>query len=468
MARYAAAAKALGKLRRWAERDEWAELCGEIVAEHLGPVCAALDLGIEDLAAMLDEHSLAMVTEAAFEDFLMAELDDGRNIISEYLAQRGWNESAATKKWLRGLRDSRFGLWEVVALAPGRSMTLQDLLAGGEPIVVDERLGSQSAVLWDRLTARVVTVDGDHYLSGTVLLFTRPAAEAAVRRFRDLVKKLRGEVKRAGGAAGEPIDELRLREHASQTIASAMLTQEWLMAWHGAQTAPPPELRNSDGELFLPAEARLPILGTSSEVVKRLDSVPSFDCQWQTEAKWDWIDLGGEPPRQPDPGPRRRVLLQSHDPAGRTILGSVAIDGQEVVLETNSRERADRGLRLLADTLGGLVGGPSLELRSADVPAGEKHASPMPRASGLSPQDEATILRDYLDRHYRECLDQPVPMLSGKSPRESVRTKKGRDAVASWLKFLENSEARGSSLPGQQRYDFVWMWHELGIADLRR
>ena len=86
----------------------------------------------------------------------------------------------------------------------------------------------------------------------------------------------------------------------------------------------------------------------------------------------------------------------------------------------------------------------------------------------LPPEVQAQIVRDMLERHYREVLDQPVPALGNRTPRAAVRSAAGRRKVVAWLKYLENQEqhARNNGNPVGD-YDFGWMWEELGIAALR-
>ena len=86
------------------------------------------------------------------------------------------------------------------------------------------------------------------------------------------------------------------------------------------------------------------------------------------------------------------------------------------------------------------------------------------------PRDvETELVRVTLDRHYRETLDQPVGMLGDITPRAAAKTKKGRQKLVAWLKFIENQTARhrGTGDP-MGSYDFTWMWTELGVAELRR
>jgi hypothetical protein len=54
--------------------------------------------------------------------------------------------------------------------------------------------------------------------------------------------------------------------------------------------------------------------------------------------------------------------------------------------------------------------------------------APPPKLN-LSEDERRTIIHDGLDRHYRDLLDQPIPVLGNKSPRAAVKTAKGRAKV---------------------------------------
>ena len=56
---------------------------------------------------------------------------------------------------------------------------------------------------------------------------------------------------------------------------------------------------------------------------------------------------------------------------------------------------------------------------------------------------------------------------SGETPRQAVKTKKGRAQVVGWLKLLENSEFRRAAGQGHNPYDTAWMWRELKVEDSR-
>ena len=124
----------------------------------------------------------------------------------------------------------------------------------------------------------------------------------------------------------------------------------------------------------------------------------------------------------------------------------------------------------LSHWLDALVGTPLTEIRTLEQMLNDDaHHGPHQEEPELDPQDMERIVHAMLDREYASALDEPVPMLGGKTPRALARTKAGRTKVAEWLKYLEHGTARtqGSCDP-MASYDFSWMWAELGIADLRK
>ena len=86
----------------------------------------------------------------------------------------------------------------------------------------------------------------------------------------------------------------------------------------------------------------------------------------------------------------------------------------------------------------------------------------------LPPKVESQFIKEFYDRHYRETLDEPIPMLGGKSPRAAVKTPKGKKQVVAWLKVLETGEARKRRSNAIELYDFAWMWQELGVSHLTK
>ena len=85
----------------------------------------------------------------------------------------------------------------------------------------------------------------------------------------------------------------------------------------------------------------------------------------------------------------------------------------------------------------------------------------------IDPEIAAEIIHNTLDQHYHQCLDEPIPALDNKTPRQCAKNKKGREKVVEWLKHLENNELRRAARQRQAPYDSRWMWEELKLVKYR-
>ena len=160
-------------LIKFLARDDWKSSFEEVMGEHFGPAMQVFDLEYETIGAALGGSWDMTLWGVAFEDFLGRQLEpDGRNFVEEYLRRRGWNESAPTKAYMRGLRNSIMSLYEASAIVPGQSFLARDLLRGGEPALISERTATRTLKEWDRIAARIVAQGQKRILAGGVLAFT--------------------------------------------------------------------------------------------------------------------------------------------------------------------------------------------------------------------------------------------------------------------------------------------------------
>jgi hypothetical protein len=76
---------------------------------------------------------------------------------------------------------------------------------------------------------------------------------------------------------------------------------------------------------------------------------------------------------------------------------------------------------------------------------------------------QAELLGKFYDDHYRKWLDEPVPALGERTPRQAARLKTIRPKLIALLKDLESQSER-QRRAGQPGYDSIWLWKELGIT----
>jgi hypothetical protein len=463
--------KAIKNLMKWTAREKWADRHHAVFEEHVGPFCARFDIPPEQIVAEIGEHIQGDLLGVAFEDFLTCEFEpDQDNVVVDYLKHAGWRESVVGRRYLDALRTSVMRLYEIADVSPGEFMVLRDVFAGGAPVRIEERLGSRSAVKWDKVATRVLPIGGKHYASGVLLLFPAEVADMLVRAFKqataDLTKHLRREARRdarPGTSDGNIVMEIVAREFAPQ------FTDVWLTYQIERARRPLPKLVNNDGEALLFSEVRFPFKsGDGPEIERRLDESRQWQRDGDSPPRWIWL-LRNVTQRlgQHTNG---EVTFKTLTSAGGTIQASIELRKDALMLSVNSAQRSERASQLVKDLFGSLVGNPLTVMQTPEQMLA--NAKPRRDAGGhqdsgspLSPEDTEKVTRAFLDQHYRQCLDQPIPALENKTPRQCARSKPGRARLVAWLKYLENQSQR--RLAGGEPYDFRWMWEELGIADLR-
>ncbi|TGD41513.1 DUF2384 domain-containing protein [Pseudotabrizicola sediminis] len=132
------------------------------------------------------------------------------------------------------------------------------------------------------------------------------------------------------------------------------------------------------------------------------------------------------------------------------------------MLEVNSAERAARAAALIKMATGALLRLPLTAIQTFDQASAEHSEKGPPPPEEIPPEIAREVVYAHMNRHYRETLDQPIPELKGKTPRQAVKTAAGRKLVMDWLTLLETGTARADS-EAMAGYDFGWMWEELGV-----
>lgn len=161
--------------------------------------------------------------------------------------------------------------------------------------------------------------------------------------------------------------------------------------------------------------------------------------------------------------------LEDGGGGGTTVFGRVHLEEGGFRLECNSRQRLKRMRRMIEQAAGPAVRHRKDTFESMEtVEDVERLAKKHPAKGGppapLDPELERRFLHEYSERHYASWPDRALPALGGKTPRQAVKTPKGRAAVIDLLKTFESESARQNKA-GRYAYDFSWLRRELGIGE---
>lgn len=347
-------------------------------------------------------------------------------------------------------------LYEVSDIVPGKSLMARDLIRRRDPVLVSEGTATKILRQWDRIAARIVPVAGKNIIGGGLLPFTPEASDALFDGLRAIFGK--------GRSKKLPIpttDELQQ--------AAPVFTLSWLFdTLNRTMRMERTTFENGDGDAIVFHDVRFQLAPgiTQKDIAAQLVTVPALR---QENAKfWNWI--GDIPKGRLKAGKSGSLAWDTTMEDGARVLGNVEMKGRTLHLSTNSAARAKTGTALMQGVLNDLVGRPLTEIRTVEQMMAESPANSKDTAGPQLPPEIATkVVHKFLDKQYRETLDQPVGMLGNISPRQAIKTAKGREKAAEWLKYLENSSfSRSDPSDPMATYDFRWIWTDLGIENLRR
>lgn len=335
-----------------------------------------------------------------------------------------------------------FSFYEVVRCQPGRGYQLKDIFRG---VVADvlEKMGSQNARAGDIIFARVVQVDSVAMLVGCGSVLIPPKMKPVLINFRNWLLE-----------SNDPITADTLNEFDVEFRDLYFDIYDALMR--------PPELRNTDGDPMsfhtIHFEIESPELAFNR--LKSLSVVESEE-DLRTEAELD------------DAGRIRRVTIhwsrKGHKKTKaleNTVLGRLEIDGRRLKVEVNSARRAKIIRKEVDIRLGKHGRYITTEIQSpASMPeAMGDRADENPDRDGE--QDELMQIpevREQMEKvlsgHWKGWVDEEIPALGDKTPRQAVKTCDGRESVEALLLDAERRAGRN-----QQMGDIELM----AIADVRR
>lgn len=441
-------------LMRFLGRDDiWRERLQDVLDEHFGPAMEEFDVDFEELGDIVGDHWPMTLWGCAFEDLLSREYSQyHENIIDQYLKRRGWSEKALNRAYIEGLRHAVISLYEVVEVRPDDGLILRNLLSDEELINVREKSATRSLKKWDKIAVRVVPRRDHHVISGGLLPFSAAATEMLTDGIRQVLK-----LKKTQDIC---LDRAQLHRCAPLFVTA------WLFTGldRAAAAQELPEMTNSDGDPLVFHEVRFPFAQgvLQKDIAARLGKVKGLEAEGVKT--WHWL---AAKKRGAAATKRLSGEVSMFDEA--TVLGMLELKGKTLVLTVNSAARAERGIAMVTKATGGLLCPPFTSITTVEQMMSEQDNDrdhPESASDDIPPEIVEQIICEQMDRHYRHTLDQPIPALGDKPPRQAVKSAKGQREVVEWLKLIENRSAHQPDSP-IVRYDFSWMWVELGLLDER-
>lgn len=340
------------------------------------------------------------------------------------------------------IATARLGLYRVLAVAPGRSLALEEV-ANGTHIEVRSPHVSREAVRWDILLARVMEGEPPSLWGPT--RFFEPCEEP----------ELRAELARL---AGSPVDDLDEQALASTFRRHALELMRFIPPSRSAE----PSFFTLEGDpvAFASAVWEVHDVAAVAETIRHLGALLPDDP----------VEIDITAPRanlvkQRPPLPPGALVLESSsvDALDTIPIATLRLEGDDLHAEAMSEQRLAQAIEIVAADFGELV-----ELRSQDVTSVEaalaargasRRDSPPSRVDGRARQ----LIGDLATERMRKWLDEPHQLLDGRTPREAV-VGAHREEVVRLLRQIENGAER-TRRRGEPAVDVARLRDELGLSD---
>ena len=373
-----------------------------------------------DLQRLLDSGDATVKYNAWF--LFDWQIDSAMTPVDLFLSEPAVTLTEEERRCLERLSRAHLRLYETEAVELGGSVRLRDLWTD-ERLFVLQGTATEAIVTWDLLGARVATDDsGRHIFEGGVYQYPSDARQQVLGRLRRAYRRYQ----RTSPAADLPAF---FRRHGM------LFHHLWLEL---VAFPEPPHVTTSEGDPLMFCQAVF-----DTEHVEEIRSLISAhaDVRAAEESKFAWYDRSSGESRE---------------------LGRWMLEGQRVVFETSSQARAVRGRAWLE-----ALAGDRVRYRATAMETLEQTMTELRRPSAApdrpsSPPSDVAAVRELFDRHYRQWLDRPDPALGNRTPRSAARSRTWRPRLVEQLKRSQNSVER-AALAGRPRYDFGWVWKELGL-----
>ena len=410
-----------------------------------------------------------------------------------YLIAKGQSIDPALNRYLSACLDSPFGFFEVVGTNPGQGMQLREILTETSYAVL-ERSASGTLRVGDIVYGMVVECDGVAMLEASAPVALPPRLKPMIVEERERLledeiqayEEARAAFEEESAPAGDAgqTDEIREAHPPAQAHESDQAHESGDAHESGAalpDDGVPPDDPMAKLDKFVLArydeairelywDLVLPLLNPAPPELHNTDGDPlsmqrlifAIDSPARAFAALKELAVGHseqellQDAEYAADGTLHKIAFAwtrrgnaRHQGWDTTVLGHIQIEGTQLAAEVNSAQRAAEFKRLIGERLGADARYRVTEIQSMerllaaarDAPPHRTTQADAEQAELMARPEVQTQLRDMLARHYEGWVDEPIPMLKGKTPREAVRTAAGREKVEAMIKDIERMGA---------------------------
>ena len=362
--------------------------------------------------------------EIAYNSWFAFDFDysGGRRMLEIFIDSEAGKLGSGEVNYLQGMRGSHLRLYEILDVKSDQGFEVRDLW-DDRRFYVRERAGTRQIVAWDLVVARIGLGE-----TGETVFETLPYVFPAAHK-EDLLRGLR------------KAHRVFTREYGGKSLSEFFKTMAPVFhkLWLEHVALPPrPKIMTGDGEPFIFARVIFDLLDREAAIRSLADRDDIVD---HGDGSYVWLEPAG---------------------AFQRSVGTMSFEEKRVVFETTSQKRAEKARDELPALFGTTVRFRVISYEDVEQAIKRAPQTTKPKEPNMPIDAQHKILGEYYENHYRKWLDEPVPALGNRTPRQAAKLKTVRPKLIALLKDFESrsERQRGS---GEIAYDFRWMWEELGL-----
>jgi len=348
------------------------------------------------------------------ENTLAANLGE-TTIAASYKKSKGTKLDPLEQRLIDAIEGKPFTFYEVIDCQPGIGYQVIDFFLGGI-IDVKEKRGSENVQKGDLLFGRAVTIDAVSMLFGSGSIIIRPSWKPYLIHFRKwLIEE-------------DPVTIETLTDFDFEIREIYFEIFEKIMR--------PPELQNTDGDPMRFHTLHYDI-DSPDAAFQALRPLSAVETEEALRSQATLTDDGGI---ETIKIPWTRKGFKSNPALESTILGRIEIDERKMKVEVNSDKRAETIKKEIEKRLGSQAKYKTMEIRSLESMPEEGQKKGLPDTGTQPGQDDLMQLpevqeqmRHVLQGHWQNWIDERIPALGGKTPRQAVKTQDGKESVEALL-----------------------------------
>jgi hypothetical protein len=395
----------------------------------------------------------AAVDEGEFHEWFITDfrLGSGKTVVESFLEERGDRLSEKERAIVEALSKSYRSVYEVQKVREGSGVTVKDIFTGVE-MDIEETSGSYSMTQWDVVHMRVYAAEGIRKFAANGRLLPRRYMNDLIAYLNDAYRTFQDE---SGGAPWSAF--LKERPFLIGRFFDDLVEN-------------PPVFLTEERHKVISSKAHFAV---SSYDRARNILLRQYDFSDPQELRprgirLSWLKRGASKAWEMGAEEIENAIVTTSNvvhPSGRldwTVLGTVSLYPDRLTLECMSRERLERGKKRLEQLIGSFIHRRADEFE--DIHVGMERAGKKKGWKEKPAPDEKVraMVASVMKQHMSAWPDQSLPALEGKTPREAVATKEGRQKVLDLIKDFENMEARKKK-EGEFFMDVSFLRKELGL-----